>query len=204
VLLMESRGDSAWSAPQVVMANRTASGHEMVSPSFVRRPRGWRAWFVDGACGAPSTLVLTARSADGRSGFGERNPVAIAQPGYVVWHLQVRAFRGALWMLFAAYAAPGHTCYESDLFLARSADGVRWTTYAQPVLDHRAWPEFAAGLYRSSMVYDSAKDLLTLQVSGFHRSRDSLAASLRMIRFPFEDLLGRIGTAAPSPPPAGP
>jgi hypothetical protein len=200
VLLTESAGDSVWTPPRVVMTGRAATGHELVSPSFVRWGRGWQAWFVDGVCGEPASTVRTRRSADGRTWVEAPRAVAIAQPGYVVWHLQVRAFRGALWMLYSAYPADARHCFAGDLFLARSDDGSRWTTFAEPVLDHRAWPAFGTGLYRSSMLYDSLRDVLTLQVSGFHRSHDTLAAGLGTIRLSFGALLQRL--AAPAAPAA--
>jgi len=203
VFLMENRGDSVWTQPQTVMVAHPDQGGVLISPSVARWQGQWRAWFVQGQCGAPASSVVTGASSDGRTWVGKLGAVDIVQPGYVVWHLQVRAFGGALWMLYSAYPALAGHCFEGDLFLARSDDGQSWATYGRPLLDHNDWPDFEAGLYRSSMVYDSAGDLLTLQLSGFHHATAGLESATRTIRLLFRDVLGRLGPVArPKPSPA--
>ena len=196
ILYMQSRGDSNWSPPQTVMVAHPEAGGEMISPSFVYLQQAWRAWFVRGACGATSSEVRTSVSTDGTTGFSDPETVDIEQAGYVIWHLQVRAFAGALWMLYSAYPNTVDKCYAGDLFLARSDDGRSWSTFEQPVLNHLDYPQFEAGLYRSSMLYDSASDVLTVQVSGYYSQGTQLAAATGTIRFGFTQLLSGLTPAA--------
>ena len=198
VFVMDNDGDTTWSQPTTVMATHPADGGLLISPTFAHWNGQWQSWSVSGRCGDVTTAIQTRVSPDGRSAFSEPQPVNLTQPGYVVWHIQVRAFRGALWMLYAAYPLMAGTCVSGDLFLARSDNGVDWTTFQKPLISRDGGLGFEAGLYRSSMVYDESTDDLTLQVSGYEHAADKLTAVTRAIRYHLGDLLQGL---TPVPPP---
>jgi hypothetical protein len=167
-ILCETSGDLVrWSPPTLVLRG---SGGDHISPTFVLDPTvGWRAWFVRGACGDSTSTVLTATAGDTTSVATD-----LAQPGTVIWHIQVRRFLGAFWALYTAYRLPSpYGCTNGDLFLARSTDGIHWTTSPTALLVHHN-STLPNGLYRSSLVYDSTADALTLFVSGFEPSSLSI------------------------------
>ena len=50
-----------------------------------------------------------------------------------VWHLDVIDIPGGYLALVAAFPK-GTSCSASDLWLATSSDGIRWRTFAVPIL----------------------------------------------------------------------
>lgn len=182
-----------WSAP-VTVARFTPAAWSHVSPTFLwGADDSWRMWYVHGRCSDTTSVVESVTSAD-------TTPVAtdLRQPGYVIWHLQVRAFAGAYWALYNAYRPDPSLwgCGYGDLFLARSTDGIHWSVFPRPVLAHLASSLFPAGYYRSSMVYDTATDVLGLWVSGYWLFSSSLDDGQGAIRYHFAQLLAALGTPA--------
>jgi len=102
-------------------------------------------------------------------------PVDLAIPGYVIWHLDVLELgpgRGYLAMV-AAYPK-GWDCANGDIWLASSEDGLKWQTYAVPVL----WRTMGAAKdrsistwYRGTMRYEAATDVLDMWPSAMARGR---------------------------------
>lgn len=192
VFLMETADGSTWTAPEAVLSAYPAEGGDLISPSFVRESDRWQAWFVNGSCGAASSKVQTAFSPDGRSGWTAPQRVSIGQPGYVIWHLQVRRIENAYWALYSAYPDLSTECFLGDLFLARSDDGLRWTTFSQPILQRSGAAMFSSGVYRSSMVYDPATGMLVLQLSGYRTLGNRLASATGTMKVDFGQLTGAL------------
>jgi hypothetical protein len=181
-------------------------GHAAVSPTVAARdPRvpetSTRMWYVDaskGGCKSNATRVMTRTAIDttGRvTGvrWSEPAPTDLAQPGYVIWHMKVRwvPSKAEYWALYAAYPAGPAGCDVDDLFFARSADGVHWESFPEPLLRHedRAWT--AAAIYRSTFLYDSTQDQLRVWFSA--RGADQ-KWRMGFARFRYSRLLSEIGT----------
>ena len=145
-------------------------GHFVVSPTVARRPDGdWNMWAVDAGsagCASKSTRIILRHSVDGIF-WSLPTSVAFVQPGYLPWHLDVQYVPelGAYWALVAAYRA-GSACTASSLFLATSADGEHWTTYASPVLARGTIPEFSTNVYRSTFAFEPNGNDLTIWLTG--------------------------------------
>jgi hypothetical protein len=178
--------------------------HQAVSPTVALKSgeNPTRMWYVDAGkagCKAQSSRVMM-RSLAERSGriTDERwlEPVAtdLAQPGYVVWHMKVRYVpsKNEYWALYAAFPTTPAGCDVDDLFFARSADGVHWTTYPAPILRHedRAWT--AAAIYRSSFLYDADSDELRVWLSA--RGADA-KWRLGFAHFRYSRLLQQLSTS---------
>jgi hypothetical protein len=156
----------------------TAPNHSAVSPTATQGPDGInRIWYVDaGVAGCISqTNVVKMRIATSASAgldsiqFGSEVLTDLAQPGYVIWHMKVR-YVAALKQYIAMYAAFPQTtgigdCTNDDLFIATSTDGLHWTTYSAPVLNHLDKRFSLESLYRASFVYDAGTDQLRTIVS---------------------------------------
>jgi hypothetical protein len=92
--------------------------------------------------------------------------VSLAQPGYVIWHLDVAyvAATAEYWALYAAFPVGKH-CDASDLFIARSTDGLHWQHAARPLLARGMMPWASRSLYRATMWYDTRRDLMHVLLS---------------------------------------
>jgi hypothetical protein len=194
LFLVTSRDGRRWTPRGPVLAGAKAT---LLAPAVVRsRSRDWRMWTVDGSsagCRSQESRVEMRRSADGRT-WGRPAPVTLAQPGYVVWHVDADYVpaRREYWMLYAAYPV-GANCATSDLFLARSRDGLTWVSPAEPVLRRGAVPLFAENVYRSTFAYDAIRDLVTIWYSG----TGSGAYRAAVARYRAADLLKRLNSPAP-------
>ena len=100
--------------------------------------------------------------------------VDLAIPGFVVWHFDITRLpgdRGYLAMI-AAYPR-GWNCANSDVWLASSAAGLHWQTYAVPVM----WRNMKAAKdrsistwYRGTLHYNSQTDVLDLWPSALSKT----------------------------------
>jgi hypothetical protein len=197
VFLMQTGDGTDWSQPRTVMAADPVVGGDLISPTFVHRDDRWESWFVKGNCGAQSSRVETASSLDGITGWSQPAAVSIAQPGYVIWHIQVRYIANAYWALYSAYPSWQSDCFSGDLFLADSPDGITWTTFSRPILSHAGFPDFASGFYRSSVIGMNG-DTITLQVSGYYASGGRLASRVGTVKFDFAQLTSGLTPNAPA------
>lgn len=167
VYLTRSVDGVHWS-PAAAITND--EGHFVVSPTVARRADGdWKMWAVDAGhtgCTAKSTRIILRRSLDGVI-WSVPTPVAFSQPGYLPWHLDVQYVPalGTYWALVAAYRA-GTACTTSSLFLATSADGEHWTTYASPVLARGTIPAFSTNVYRSTFAFEPNGNDVTIWLTG--------------------------------------
>lgn len=170
-----SSGDGrAWTLPRLVFRRKN---HGIVSPTIVVRPGAPPAvWYVDAGsrkCRERMTRVLTQHGegmanleqARPEVGWGQAQSVAMRQPGFAIWHLDVIwvGERGEYWAIYPANRS--FTCNGRDLFFARSRDGVTWTTYRTPVMRRRDADWMGASLYRGSLLYDAARDAIRIYFS---------------------------------------
>ena len=174
IKVVTSRDGRTWTTPHIAFSERSHSAvsQTMVPPTSVAPAM---VWYVDAGtagCKARSTRVLMRRAITTTGSleaaeWSASTVTDMAQPGYNIWHLKVRYVpsRREYWALVVAYPADGNGCGGDDLFLARSKDGVHWSGFRQPVLNHadRAWTRSA--LYRGSFLYDPAADQLSMWFS---------------------------------------
>lgn len=206
---LTSKDGVTWTGPSKVFLRKN---HGMISPALVLSPsRDPRLWFVDAGnkkCPGRVTRVMR-QEGEGRSpltnpgverGWGPVRPSGLSQPGYHIWHIDVSwvAARSEYWAVYPAY--PMRQCGARDLFFARSPDGVRWTTYAVPLLRHEAQAWTSAMLYRASTLYDADRDVMRLYLSASAPGRDW---RLGMVEFRLADLLTRLSGGIAQPSAAG-
>jgi len=125
--------------------------------------------------------------------------VTLAQPGYHPWHLEVQWIpsRQEYWALYNGKVAG--SCTTDALFIATSADGVSWKTYASPILRRGAIPELADVVYRATFSYDPQRDVVSLWHSGARytgRGYEWRAAFERRLRTDLFEDAGRVAAAA--------
>jgi hypothetical protein len=169
VIHLSRSGDGVhWSSPLEVVS---APSHELVSPAVVRGApaAAWAMWSVNsgpGGCRAARTVVERRTSEDGER-WGAAEATDLAQPGQVVWHIDVQWIpaRGEYWALYNTYPAGG-SCTTNALYLARSPDGLRWATYPSAVLRSGAIDAFRDIVYRSTFAVDPQGERVTFWFSG--------------------------------------
>jgi hypothetical protein len=157
-----------WSTPSDVVI---ASNHEVVSPALVRgAPHApWQMWSVNSGsagCSAALTTVERRTSADGYN-WSAPATVNLTQPGQAIWHIDVQWIpaRSEYWALYNTYPA-GTTCSTNALYLARSADGITWTTYPAPIATVGVIDAFKHIVYRSTFLMNPKATNIKLWISG--------------------------------------
>lgn len=174
--------------------------HNAVSPTIAPRAgQSARMWYVvagKAGCATKSTHVVmrTATDPTGRIVDTKWSNPAVTDldiPGYAIWHIKTRWIpaKQEYWMLISAFPKNVDGCHTDDLFFARSSDGLRWTTYREPVLRHedRSWT--ATAVYRSTFLYDANTDDLNLWISA--RGNDG-AWRIGFARAKYEELASRL------------
>jgi hypothetical protein len=150
--------------------------HQVVSPTVAPRSgASARMWYVNAGkkgCDATSTSVVMRTASDPTGLIVDTRWLGPAQtdlniPGYAIWHIKARWIpeKSEYWMLISAFPLKKDGCHTDDLFFARSADGVHWTAYAEPILRHEQRNWTAAAVYRSTFLYDAASDELRMWIS---------------------------------------
>jgi hypothetical protein len=190
-----------WSAPVTVVS---VPRHLAVSPTVVRRSaREWLMWSVNAGaagCTAPATTVELRRSTDGLA-WSDPETVQLGYGGATPWHIDVEWIpsRHEYWGVYNA-KTPG-SCMTEVLRFATSPDGVTWTEFPSPLLRAGAIPEFADVVYRASIAYDPATDVVTLLYSGARSDNGAYVWEVATEQLPLATLMSRI-TAAPAPTPS--
>jgi hypothetical protein len=181
IMVMSTGNARTWTTPAVAFVEKN---HDAVSPALVIEPnRMAKLWYVRAGtkgCDATSSTVLMRSAkpdADSRyehSSWSGGTAVDLTIPGFVIWHFDVIELpgdRGYVAMI-AAYPR-GWSCSSSDIWLASSADGVKWQTYAVPVM----WRNMKAARdrnistwYRGTIHYDSRTDMLDLWPSALSKT----------------------------------
>lgn len=205
IMIMSTANARQWTKPALAFKEKN---HDAISPALVlESDRTAKLWYVRAGlagCNA-STSSVELRSAvpdsDSRyehSGWTSATPVTMAIPGYVVWHLDVIELpngQGYL-ALVAAYQRTSN-CANSDLWLASSADGVLWRTYAMPILWRTmkvAKQRALSTWYRGTLKYDDASDSLDLWPSGLAKTN----WSVYHVRVKLSDALDLLRAAQPT------
>ena len=203
ILVSRSQDGLRWSDPRVVVR---VPNHQAVSPTVVRRSAtDWLMWTVNAGgagCTSSSTTVELRRSADGLAWSSPRT-VTLTQPGVYPWHLEVQWLpsRNEYWALFNGKLSG--SCTTDALYLATSADGVAWKTYAAPILRRGAIPELADIVYRATFSYDPQRDVVSLWHSGARYTTGGYEWHAAFERRPRADLFeaaARLQAAASKPP----
>jgi hypothetical protein len=181
IMIMSTADAKRWTSPRVAFIEKN---HDAVSPALIIEPdRAAKLWYVrSGARGCDaltSSVQMRTASPDGESSYERADwsaptEVDLSIPGYVIWHLdmlEVGPGKGYLAMI-AAYPR-GWNCANSDIWLASSEDGIKWQTYAVPVLWRSmaaAKDRFISTWYRGTMRYDPATDILDMWPSAMVRT----------------------------------
>jgi hypothetical protein len=177
-LLRQSISDDAvhWTAPATVLS---APNHQLISPAVVLPPgHRPRLFFVDAGtagCDSRGSTVTVRRWMKKQSGPsvlvgpGWSAPVTTdlhAPAGLTIWHLDVIWVeeRKEYWALFPAYGTTG--CAFNDLYIARSRDGLAWTTLEEPLIPRGAASFVSRSVYRSSLAWDVASQTFQVWFSG--------------------------------------
>jgi hypothetical protein len=177
ILMSTSCDGRTFSAPRLLFS---APDHSAVSPTIAAGPDGVdRAWVVDAGpsgCSSQTNVVRmrvaapTSSSSLDSMQFGAPVLTDLTQPGYVIWHIKIR-YIAQKSMYLAMYAAFPMTtgfgnCANDNLFLATSADGLHWNTFAAPMLDQMDRRFNFTTLYRASFSYNATTDNLRTIASG--------------------------------------
>lgn len=164
-----------WDAPIEVLA---VPSHAIVSPAVVRgAPHApWQMWSVNSGsagCAAPLTAIERRTSTDGLSWSGASS-VQLVQPGQSIWHIDVQWIpaRHEYWALYNTYPA-GTSCATNALYLARSPDGMHWTTYPSPIATVGVISAFKHLIYRSTFMTNPKATSVTLWMSGAAYTQNS-------------------------------
>ena len=200
VHFITSRDGVHWS-PATLVA--TTARYSLISPSVVRESAtAWRMWTVNASAqGCTSTLAETSlqqrRSADGVT-WGEPELVNLRLPGRVPWHWDVQyiAAKSEYWALVAAYP-DGATCSRTSVYFARSADGTTWNVSPTALLGPGEVEPLRDIVYRSSFHYPEGSDAVSVWFSGGRLEGNAFRYALASARYPYTDLLRRVGGSAP-------
>lgn len=142
-----------WSAAQQLFSDRI---YHFISPSIQRTGDHYIMWSVDsgiGGCSATSTRVVYRTSLDGIN-WSKPQPTDLAQLFFKIWHINVKWIpqQGEFWAIYSGFQS---NCGYDNLFFARSADGIHWSTFAPPLVSanrHNLWD--GAAIYRGTGFLD--------------------------------------------------
>ena len=163
-----------WGAETIVF---TVPDTTLVSPTLLKVGSTYWMWSVNAGvgsngCGSGSTTVEYRTSSDGVN-WSAPTQANFNITGFTPWHIEIIWVpeKSEFWMLAPSYPVGFNTdtsnCGNTDLFFAKSTDGVNWTTYNRMALpravDDAAWDR--GQIYRSSMLYDSSTDMLRVWYS---------------------------------------
>jgi hypothetical protein len=136
--------------------------YDVTAPTVDKNDDTYYMWSINAGkrgCDSTNTTIEYRTSTDGIV-WSEPQLVNILQPGYVIWHIEVRyvPLKHEYWMLSAAYPE-GDTCGYTVLFFNNSSDGINWKSYAKPALGlGLGWDN--GQIYRSTFLFDSRQDML--------------------------------------------
>lgn len=168
IRVMRSADGVHWDGPTTVV---TVPSHQLVSPTVVRGAphAAWQMWSVNAGptgCSAPTTRIERRTSADGVN-WDDAAPVNLVQPGQAIWHIDVQWIpaRAEYWALYNTYPM-GNTCATNALYVARSPDGITWTTYPSPIATAGLIDAFRHIIYRSTFLANPKATTVILWISG--------------------------------------
>jgi len=166
VLRKTSADGVHWSAEELVV---TVLDYELVSPAVEKISDKFYMWSVNsgtvGSCADVMNMEMRT-SSDGRN-WSAPQTASISTPGYRIWHVEVINVpsKNEQWMLSTASRTSVQCVRETLQLFARSTDGLNWQAFTKPALaPGTGWDN--SHIYRSTMLYDSATDRLTIWYSG--------------------------------------
>jgi hypothetical protein len=206
---MHSSDGVHWSTPRLVFHR---PNHGIVSPSIARVPGVMPSvWYVDAGpskCVQRTTRVLSQQSltisalepGSPEQGWTAARRVALDQPSFYIWHLDVNwvPSRHEYWAIYPAYKK--RVCGERSLFFARSADGVKWTTYKVPFMRPSDVPWMSMTVYRTTFLYDPQRDVIRLWISA---SALHQVWSLSYVEYNFSSFLAALEKGGAESPMSG-
>ena len=177
IMIMSTANAKTWTTARVAFRERN---HDAVSPSLIiDSDRQATMWYVrTGAegCNATSASVWVRKAAPTNDQRVDQAawsaPVAanLSIPNSVIWHLDVEALPGGQGYIALVVAyQKGLTCGSSDLWIATSADGIAWRSYAVPVMWRGMQLARSRNIitwYRGTLLYEPDTDLLHIWPSG--------------------------------------
>jgi hypothetical protein len=191
VAMIRSADGVHWSDPANLIE---VASHELVSPSVVRRGMGaaWQMWSINSGylgCSAPATTVERRTSPDGMA-WGGPAPVNLDQPGENIWHIDVQwvPARAEYWAIYNTFAI-GSNCSTDALWIARSPDGVNWTTYPSPIARAGVISAFSQIIYRSTFLMNPMATQISLWMSGAAYENSTYAWNTAKVTVRVADLL---------------
>lgn len=196
LLVTTSRDALTWTTPRALL---TTPDHDLVSPAIVRRSANqWEMWSVNSGssgCYAHGTQVERRTSTDGYT-WSSPTVVTMGAENHQVWHLDVQ-YVAALAQYVAVYSVKTRTdCSTAAMFVATSADGVTWQPRSVPLLVRGVIPAFDHIVYRSTFLFNAARDEFTFWHSGATygagRWRWRMATERRSRRDVLEPVLGAV------------
>ena len=201
IFVTSSQNGVAWSPAQLVISDLRYS---LISPSIVRESAtSWRMWTVNataqGCYSLRTELTLQQRhSTDGMT-WGAPEIVTLHVPGRVPWHWDVQyvAAKAEYWALVAAYPE-GTSCSQTTVYFARSADGTTWKVSPTPLLAANEVEALRDLVYRSSFHYHEGSDAVSVWFSGAHREGRGFVYAVASARYPYADLMRRVGGSTPA------
>lgn len=187
-----SSNGTTWSSETNILS---VPDYQFVSPSIQKLGSTYYMWYIDtgaAGCSATSTTLRYRTSSDGVT-WSSASTASLSQEGTVVWHVDVIYMESLneYWMLFPAYPA-GSNCGYADLYFAKSADGINWTTYPRKVLANSASNFDSRAIYRSTFLYNEDTDLFRVWYSGFNSTQWRMAYAERDFSEFFADIQQQI------------
>jgi hypothetical protein len=172
IMLMSTANARQWTTPVVAFS---VKAHDAVSPTIViENDRSTRMWYIRSGvagCNAMATTVeVRSTHPDSTQMFEDAkwsDPVTadLSIPGYVPWHIDVAELPFGGYVALIAAFPKGYSCGSSDLWLARSSDGLSWRTMALPIFWRgmtTAKQRTISTWYRGTLRYDPSTDMLDL------------------------------------------
>jgi len=204
IMVMSTATAKEWSQPVVAFSEPK---HDAVSPALVIKPnRLARMWYVRSGASGCQTVTSSVRLRTAQlslldyfenAKWSDPITVSMSIPGYVIWHIDVEDLPRGGYLAFIAAFPVGTSCSNSDLWLATSADGLTWRSFAIPLL----WRGMALARgrsistwYRGTMRYDAAGDTLHLWPSAL----SGAIWSVYHVALPLQKTLQLLEAAQPS------
>lgn len=198
IYVVRSADGTHWDSPVRVVA---VPNHLAVSPSVVRRKAGdWLMWTVNAGtagCNGPTSTVELRHSSNGLT-WSPPETAQLMSDGETPWHVEVEWIpsRNEYWAVYNA--KPAGSCMTKTLRFATSPDGLTWTVFPSPLLRAGAIPAFADIVYRTSIGYDAATNVVTILYSGARAVADKYAWQVASEQLDLKSLLARVAAPASS------
>ncbi|MDD3284777.1 MAG: DUF2341 domain-containing protein, partial [Patescibacteria group bacterium] len=157
-----------WSEEENVL-NGAEGG--ILSPAVLKIENQFFMWYVDslgGGSSATNTLVKYIVSDNGISNWSQPISVSLSQPGYVIWHIDIKYIpeKQKYYMLYSAFPVGQSNDDGAALFFAQSDDGITWEVYNKKAINTyptSSWDSRA--IYRATFLYNDNSDMFRVWYS---------------------------------------